>query len=289
LKLFIIGCNGQLGQDMVRCAAQQKFDVSCADFPAVDITNAKSVDDAVCGARPDVIMNCAAYTAVDLCETEAEKAYAINAKGVANLARAARQSGAKLVHISTDYVFDGTKKGPYVETDTPNPRSVYGKSKLAGEQELMQTFDRYFIVRIAWLFGTRGKNFLKTIQSLAKRCATTGEPVKVVKDQIGTPTYTVHVCKQVLSLVNTDHFGLFHGTSEGWCSWFDFAKAIVSAYGITADVQPCTTVEFPRPAPRPANSVLENERLKNLGLNLMPQWEKGLQEYLQEERSNNKP
>ena len=283
MKLFIIGCNGQLGQDMVRCAAQQNFDVSCADFPAVDIANAKSVDDAVCGAKPDAIINCAAYTAVDSCETEAEKAYAINATGVAHLALAARRTGAKLVHISTDYVFDGTKMGPYVESDTPNPRSIYGKSKLAGEQELMQTYDRYFIVRIAWLFGTRGKNFLKTIRSLAEKGAATGQPVKVVKDQIGTPTYTGHVCEQILSLVNTDHFGLFHGTSEGWCSWFDFAKAIVAAYGIGAEVLPCTTEEFPRPAPRPANSVLENERLKKLGLNIMPPWEKGLEEYIEEE------
>jgi dTDP-4-dehydrorhamnose reductase len=288
MKLFIVGCNGQLGQDMVRSALRKNVEVECADFPAVDITNAQSIGDAVDTVKPDVIINCAAYTAVDSCETEIDKAFAVNDIGVRHIALAAKRVRAKLVHISTDYVFDGTKNGPYVETDAPNPRSIYGKSKLAGEQELIKTYDRHFIVRIAWLFGTRGKNFLKTIRSLAEKGAATGEPVKVVNDQIGTPTYTMHVCNQILSLVNTDHFGLFHGTNEGWCSWFDFAKAIVSGYGIPAVVQPCTTEEFPRPAPRPANSVLENERLKKLGLNLMPQWEKGLEEYLQEEKLSNK-
>jgi dTDP-4-dehydrorhamnose reductase len=254
------------------------------DFPSIDIANARSVLDAVSPTSPDVIINCAAYTAVDACETDVDKAYAVNATGVANIAKAAQQVGAKCVHISTDYVFDGTKKGPYVETDAPNPVSVYGKSKLAGEQELVRTWENHFIVRIAWLYGTKGKNFLKTIRSLAEKSAVTKAPVKVVNDQVGTPTYTVHVCRQILTLMETDRFGLYHSTNEGWCSWFDFAKAIVKAYGIPAEIQPCTTAEFPRPAPRPANSVLENERLKKIGLNIMPRWENGLKEYLEEER-----
>jgi dTDP-4-dehydrorhamnose reductase len=287
MKLLIIGCNGQLGRDMMRAGSNRNFDTRGVDFPAVDITNAQSIRDAVSHALPDVIINCAAHTAVDACEKDAEKAYAINCDGVRHLANAAKQVGARCVHISTDYVFDGTKKGPYVETDAPHPISVYGKSKLAGEQELIKTYDRYFIVRIAWLYGTRGNNFLKTIRSLAEKSAATGEPLKVVNDQIGTPTYTMHVCKQILSLINTDRFGLFHSTNEGQCSWYDFAKAIVSAYGLLARVVPCTTEEFPRPAPRPANSVLENERLKKLGLNIMPQWEEGLEEYMREEKSIN--
>jgi dTDP-4-dehydrorhamnose reductase len=284
MKLLIIGCNGQLGKDMMLAAAAQDFIAEGVDFPAIDITDAKTVNATVMRVRPDAVINCAAHTAVDACEKEVDKAFAINSTGVAHVALAAKQAGSKLVHISTDYVFDGTKKGPYVESDTPNPRSVYGKSKLAGESELIKTCDRHFIVRIAWLFGTRGNNFLKTIRSLAEKRATTGEPVTVVNDQIGTPTYTMHVCKQILSLVRTDHFGLFHGTNEGWCSWFDFAKAIVSAYGLRTEVLPCTTAEFPRPAPRPANSVLENERLKKLGLNIMPLWKKGLEDYIEEEK-----
>jgi dTDP-4-dehydrorhamnose reductase len=284
MKILIIGCNGQLGRDMMRAGSNRNFDTHGVDFPAVDITNAQSVRDAVSQARPDVIINCAAYTAVDACEKDVEKAYAINSDGVRHLAIAAKQVGAQCVHISTDYVFDGTKKGPYVETDATNPLSVYGKSKLAGEQELIKTYDRHFIVRIAWLYGTRGNNFLKTIRSLAEKRMATKEPLKVVNDQVGTPTYTMHVCNQILSLINTDHFGLFHSTNEGQCSWFDFAQAIVKAYGLPVDVTPCTTAEFPRPAPRPANSVLENERLKKLGLNIMPQWETGLEEYMEEEK-----
>jgi dTDP-4-dehydrorhamnose reductase len=289
MKLFIIGSNGQLGRDMMLTAAAHRHTVEGMDFPAIDITDQRSVRDAVMRVAPDAIINCAAHTAVDACETEADKAYAINAAGVAHIALAAKQAGAKFVHISTDYVFDGTKKGPYVETDAPNPGSVYGKTKLAGELELKKAYDRHFIVRIAWLFGTRGNNFLKTIRSLAEKHASSGAPLKVVNDQVGTPTYTMHVCKQILSLIGTDHYGLFHGTNEGWCSWYDFAKAIVRAYGLPVEVVPCTTEEFPRPAPRPANSVLENERLKKLGLNIMPQWEKGLEDYLREEKSNNNP
>jgi dTDP-4-dehydrorhamnose reductase len=284
MKLLVIGSNGQLGRDMMLCARAQTLAAEGLDFPAIDITDPRSVDDAVARIRPDVIINCAAHTAVDLCETEESKAFSINSTGVANIVRTAKRSGATVVHLSTDYVFDGDKKSPYVETDPANPRSVYGKSKLAGEQELIRNCDRYFILRIAWLYGTRGNNFLKTIRALGEKRAAAGEPIKVVNDQIGTPTYTIHVCRQILSLINTDRFGLYHATNEGWCSWYDFARAIVAAYGIAVHVLPCTTAEFPRPAPRPANSVLENEKLKKLGLNIMPQWEKGLEEYLEEEK-----
>ncbi len=283
MKLFIIGCNGQLGQDMAISAKKRGHSVSGSDFPAIDITNEQSVANAVAENSPDCIINCAAHTAVDLCETEPEKAFAINKNGVKNIAIAARKTGAKIVHISTDYVFDGTKKGPYYETDIPNPASVYGKSKLAGEEILAQNYDRYFTFRLAWLYGTRGNNFLKTIRSIAQKRVETHEPLKVVNDQIGTPTYTLHVCEQILSVISTDNFGLFHSTNEGFCSWFDFAKAIVESYKIPVQVLPCTTAEFPRPAPRPANSVLENERLKKLGMNILPRWEKGLQDYIKEE------
>jgi dTDP-4-dehydrorhamnose reductase len=285
MKLFIIGCNGQLGKDMMLTAEEHNLDAGGMDFPDIDITKPESVAAAFSRHKPDVVINCAAHTAVDACETERPKAFAINSEGVKNIAEAAQRTGSKLVHISTDYVFDGTKTGPYVETDAPNPRSVYGMSKLAGEQELIKTYDRYFILRIAWLYGTRGTNFLKTIRSLAQKRAAAKEPLKVVNDQIGTPTYTRHVCNQILSLINTDLFGLYHATNEGMCSWYDFAKAIVTAYEIPVVLLPCTTEEFPRPAPRPANSVLENERLKKLGLNIMPRWEKGLEEYLEEEKA----
>jgi dTDP-4-dehydrorhamnose reductase len=286
MKLLVIGHQGQLGRDMMLAASASGFAADGVDFPAIDITSGAGTAAAVGRYRPDAIINCAAHTAVDKCETDTAAAFSVNADGVKNLALAARQSGAKLVHISTDYVFDGAKKTPYVESDTPNPMSAYGKSKLAGEKLLLDTYDRYFIFRVAWLYGTRGNNFLKTIRGLAQKRAGTGEPVRVVNDQIGTPTYTMHVCNQVLSMVSGERFGLYHCTNEGQCSWFDFAQAIVQAYAIPVEVLPCTTAEFPRPAPRPANSVLENEQLKKLGMNIMPQWEKGLEEYVEEEKKN---
>jgi len=284
MSVLVVGHRGQLGRDMMLAAAAKGFAVHGEDFPGIDITRLDSVTKAVARYRPAAVINCAAFTAVDQCESETAKAFAVNADGAKNLALAAAECGAKLVHLSTDYVFDGMKKTPYVETDKPNPLSVYGKSKLEGEKLLAETYDRCFIVRVAWLYGTRGNNFLKTIRSRAQKCAVTGEPVKVVNDQIGTPTYTMHVCRQLLSLMQSEHFGIYHGTNEGSCSWFDFASAIVKAYAIKANVVPCTTAEFPRPAPRPANSVLENERLKKLLMNTMPRWEMGLEEYLEEEK-----
>lgn len=274
--------------DFFLSASRAGHQVSGADFPEIDITSIQSVQASIDAQRPDVVVNCAAFTAVDKCETESKTAFAVNADGVANLGTAAAERGASVVHISTDYVFDGTKPSPYVETDATKPLSVYGASKLEGERRLVETCDRHFILRIAWLYGTRGNNFLKTIRGLAQKRAAIGEPLKVVNDQFGTPTYTMHVCNQVLALIGTTQFGLYHATSEGSCSWFDFASEIVKAYGIAAHVVPCTTaefnVEFPRSAHRPANSVLENQRLKILGLNVMPPWKQGLKEYMDEER-----
>jgi dTDP-4-dehydrorhamnose reductase len=283
MKILVVGHRGQLGSDMMLAAAAAGHAVTGIDFPDIDITGPQSVRAAVDRCLPEAIVNCAAFTAVDICEKESAKAFAVNAEAVGNLGRAAAACGASVFHISTDYVFDGKKKSAYVETDAPNPLSVYGKSKLAGETLLAETCDRYFIFRIAWLYGTRGGNFLKTIRDRARKLAANGERLKVVNDQVGTPTYTVHVCKQILSMIDTELYGLYHSTNEGRCSWFDFAKAIVQAYSIQVDLVPCTTTEFPRPAPRPANSVLENERLKKLGRNIMPEWEIGLKEYLEEE------
>jgi dTDP-4-dehydrorhamnose reductase len=281
----VVGHRGQLGGDMMRAAAAAGHAVTGIDLPDIDITSRDNVRAAVDRCSPETIVNCAAFTAVDRCEHESAKAFAVNAEGVGHLGAAAAERGASVFHISTDYVFDGKKKSPYVETDAPNPLSVYGKSKLAGEALLAKTCDRHFIFRIAWLYGTRGSNFLKTIRDLARKRAGTSEPIKVVNDQVGTPTYTVHVCKQILSMIDTELYGLYHCTNEGQCSWFDFAKAIVQAYSIQVDLAPCTTAEFPRPAPRPANSVLENECLKKLGRNIMPEWEIGLKDYLEEEKN----
>jgi dTDP-4-dehydrorhamnose reductase len=259
------------------------IDTREVDFPEINITDSASVHGVVSEVKPDFIVNCAAYTAVDAAEQNVSQAFAVNADGTANLALAARAAGAAVVHFSTDYVFDGKAGVPYIETDLPCPLSVYGASKLKGEQLLAELCPRHFVLRIAWLYGLTGANFVKTIRSLAIKKKLAGEPLMVVNDQIGTPTWTVDVCRQVFELISTEAYGLYHSTNEGCCSWFDFACAIIAAAGIGAAVQPCATSQFPRPAPRPAYGVLENRALKQLGLNRMPSWQEGFRRFLSRE------
>ncbi|NLG15981.1 MAG: dTDP-4-dehydrorhamnose reductase [Fibrobacter sp.] len=284
--VLIVGSGGQLGSDMVKVFRKEQYAVEEIDFPSIDISDRESVRKAIAKTRPSYIINCAAFTAVDDCETKQETAYAINAKGPENLALTAEETGSLLVHISTDYVFDGTKITPYVETDAPNPLTVYGKSKLEGERLVAQSCSRHQIFRIAWLYGLHGNNFVKAIRNAAVKKISSGEPLKVVNDQFGTPTYTVEVCRQILKCINSGNHGIFHCTSEGWCSWYDFAREILSKSGIDVKVVPCTTEDFPRPAPRPRYSVLENARLKGLGLNIFPEWKVAFENYLDEEKNS---
>jgi dTDP-4-dehydrorhamnose reductase len=286
MNILIVCHNGMLGKDMVLAARNAGHHVTGVDFPDIDITRIDSIQKQVAGIKPEVIINCAAYTAVDACETDRDKAFAVNARGAGLLARCADEARAAFVHFSTDYVFDGTKAVPYVETDPVNPASVYGKSKLEGEVQVQKGCSRSYIFRIAWLYGKNGANFVKTIRNLAQKNASTDTPLRVVNDQFGTPTYTVDVCRQTFGMIETrGHFGLYHSTSEGECSWYDFAVEIVRATGIQVKVLPCTTAEFPRPAPRPMYSVLENSRLKKLGLNMMPDWKEAFEKFLKEERN----
>ena len=284
MNILIVGHNGMLGKDMMLAARNAGHRVTGIDFPDIDITRIESIQKQVNEIRPEVIINCAAYTAVDACETDRDKAFAVNARGAGLLARCADETSAAFVHFSTDYVFDGTKATPYVETDPVNPASVYGKSKLKGEVLVQKGCSRSYIFRIAWLYGKNGANFVKTIRNLAQKNASTDTPIRVVNDQFGTPTYTVDVCRQTFGMIETENFGLYHSTSEGECSWYDFAVEIVRATGIQVKVLPCTTAEFPRPAPRPMYSVLENSRLKKLGLNLMPHWKDAFAAFLDDEQ-----
>jgi dTDP-4-dehydrorhamnose reductase len=273
MRLAVIGSAGQLGTDMIAIGEAARHTVVGLDIPAIDITDRKSTIERIGKLAPDAIINTAAFTAVDACEQKRDVAFAVNADGAGNVAAAAAACDAPVVHISTDYVFDGTGARPYVESDQPHPVSVYGQSKHEGELAVARETDRHWIVRIAWLYGQHGTNFVKTIRTVAARKAAAGEDLPVVNDQRGSPTWTVSICRQLLSLVRTDQYGIFHCTSEGACSWYDFAREIVQAAGIGVRVTPCGTGQFPRPAPRPANSVLENKRLKELGINCMPRWE----------------
>lgn len=280
MKLLIVGCNGMLGTDMMLQAKKAGHAVEGADFPDIDITKPESIREAVARVQPSCIINCAAYTAVDACETNPATAYAVNGRGTANCARAAQERGAVFVHYSTDYVFDGKKTSPYVETDPTDPVTVYGKSKLEGEQHALHLCDHTIIFRIAWLYGLHGNHFIKAIRNAARQKKETREPLRVVNDQWGTPTWTVPVCVQTLALLDAQKYGIFHATSEGACTWFDFAQEILAAAGLPVRVEPCTTAEYPRPAPRPAYSVLENECLKKTGLNMMPEWKQAFRAFL---------
>jgi dTDP-4-dehydrorhamnose reductase len=283
MKLLIVGCNGMLGTDMMIEAKKAGHEAAGIDFPDIDITQPQSVAAIIERTRPDAIVNCAAYTAVDACETSIKTAFDVNARGTANLAAAASECGALFIHFSTDYVFDGLKTSPYVESDPPSPVTVYGKSKLEGERLALECCKQTVILRIAWLYGLAGANFVKTIRAAARKKAALGEPVRVVNDQWGTPTWTVPVCLQTLALLSANQHGVFHATCEGACTWFDFAVEILRHAGINATVVPCTTAEYPRPAPRPAFSVLENERLKTAGLNRMPEWKEALDGFFKAE------
>ena len=286
MKTIIIGCNGQLGYDMVSVFKTEGHMVQGIDLPDIDITDLTSVKTTIKKINPDIIINCAAYTAVDDCENNEETAFAVNAEGIANIANAAESIGAPVVHFSTDYVFDGLKKSPYIESDATNPQSVYGKSKLEGEHNLIKSTKKYFIFRISWLYGRHGNNFAKTIRKVALQKLKSNEPLKVVNDQFGTPTYTKSVCKQILSVIFTDNFGIYHCTNEGECTWFDFAKYITESFTINSEIIPCTTAEFPRPAPRPPYSVLENNCLKTSGLNNMPHWKDAFKVFIEEINEN---
>jgi dTDP-4-dehydrorhamnose reductase len=280
-KILIVGAKGQLGQDMKSIAASAGYSVSGVDVPDIDITDPVVTGKVITAYSPDSIINCSAYTAVDACETHEREAFAVNSDGIAHIAKAAREINARVVHFSTDYVFDGAKNIPYVESDVPNPQSVYGKSKLEGDRRLAQTLPDHVILRVAWLYGVHGRHFIKKIKDRALQMLGSGKALKVVTDEVGTPTYSVDVCRQTLKLLTTDHRGTFHCTNEGLCTRFEFAREILKTYAIDVPLEPCTSKDFVLPAPRPAYSVLENQRLKQLGINVMRDWKVAFREYVE--------
>ena len=278
-KILITGSNGQLGRAINKIYEGDSsivlINTDVVNAIPLDITNTIETMDFVKSEKPDVIINCAALTAVDLCETEIDSAYRINALGPRNLSIAAKEVGAKMVHISTDYVFSGDESEPYTEFDSPNPKSVYGKTKLAGEEFVKQHADKYFIIRTAWLYGD-GKNFIKTMLKLAE----TNEVVRVVNDQVGSPTSADQLAKAIAYLIPTDNYGLFHGTCEGVCSWADFAEEIFRLYDKKVKVERITTDQYPTPAKRPQYSVLENYMFKLTSDFMFKDWKKALVEHI---------
>ncbi len=248
------------------------------DLPELDIAQPEQCFAAIEKHRPDVVVNAAAFTAVDDCETRREEAFLINGYGAGNLSRAAAAAGSLFVHYSTDYVFDGSKKTAYVEQDLPNPQSVYGKSKLLGETLVRQNNPNHMILRVSWLFGPNGPNFIRTIVGAARQ----GKSLRVVHDQRGSPTYTKDVAEQTLRMITAGCRGTYHVTNTGVCSWFELAAKALDWAGIRGvPVAPVPTSEFPRPAPRPANSALADTRLKQDGVPWMRSWEAAAREYVE--------
>ena len=277
-KMIITGCNGQLGREMNRLyAGNTDIELINTDVDELDITSIDAVMKLVKEVNPYAIINCAAYTAVDACETNQDIAFKVNTIGPRNLAIAARETGAKLLHVSTDYVFDGTKETPYYESDPICPQSVYGSTKAEAEKMVQQMADRYFILRTAWLYGD-GKNFAKTMLRLAE----TNDTVKVVGDQYGTPTSAYELAKGIDSLLFSDNYGLFHATCEGSCNWAEFAAEIFRLAGKDTKVQAITTAEYGAPANRPAHSVLENYMFKMTNGYLFADWHDAIEKYLKE-------
>ncbi|MEK6749719.1 MAG: dTDP-4-dehydrorhamnose reductase [Pseudomonadota bacterium] len=282
-RVLITGANGQLGWELQRCAPTGT-QVLAVDSQVLNITDRARIDEVANKNLPHVIINCAAYTAVDKAEQERELAYAVNAQGAENLALAARHLGAKFIHLSTDFIFDGRQSRPYAATDIPAPLGVYGASKLAGEQRVMAAYDRSVIVRTAWVYSAHGHNFVKTMLRLMRE----RDEVRVVADQIGTPTWAHHLAQALWTVVNSQLQGVYHYTDAGVASWYDFAVAIyeesrnIGLLSREVAVRPIRAVDYPTPATRPAFAVLDKTAMWSVPGITSAHWRIGLRQMLQE-------
>lgn len=286
MRVFVTGVAGQLGHDVMEELARRGHEGIGSDMQGgcdvvLDITDRAAVEQAIQSAQPDAVIHCAAWTAVDLAEDEEEKVRAINAGGTENIAAACRAQGCKMMYISTDYVFDGQGDAPWTaDCKSYAPLNVYGRTKLEGELAVSRTLDAYFIVRIAWVFGRNGKNFVRTMLNVGKKCDT----VRVVSDQIGTPTYTLDLSRLLVDMIETDRYGYYHATNEGgYISWYDFTCEIFRQAGYNTRVVPVTTEEYGlSKAARPFNSRLDKRKLVQMGFNPLPPWQDALARYLEE-------
>jgi dTDP-4-dehydrorhamnose reductase len=273
MRIAVTGAGGMLGQAVVAAAAERGHEVVALGRAEADLTDAPALRAALAVAAPDAVVNCAAWTDVDGAEGDEDAATAVNGTGARNVAAAAAACGARVVHVSTDYVFDGSRSEPYVESDPVAPASAYGRSKLAGERAVAAVAPDHAIARTAWLFGAGGRNFVDTMLRLGSE----RDEVRVVADQVGCPTWTGHLAPALLDLAALDATGVFHVAAGGRCSWHDLAAAAMRRAGLDCEVAPTTTAEFPRPAARPAFSVLHTERAETP---VLPAWQEGLSAYL---------
>ena len=276
MKILITGSNGMLGHDLIE-VLKDKHELLLTTSKTLDITDGDSVMDFILKSNPDIVINSAAYTDVDGCESNPDLAYNVNGEGVKNLALACREVDCPLVHISTDYVFNGQNDRPWVEDDEIGPISIYGKSKLEGEEHIKEILEKYFIVRTAWLYGVNGRNFPRTMLELAQKHS----EITVVYDEVGTPTYTPDLAKGISKLIETDYYGTYHLTNSGNCSWCEFARYIFEVADVDVNVIPVTASEFARPAPRPSYSVLENRNWVENGFEPLRNYKEAIKEYIE--------
>ncbi len=276
MKILVTGATGMLGQDVLRVLREQRHEclgVGSADF---DLQDMAAVRAAVTAFSPDAIVHCAAYTAVDKAESEPACCASVNGLGTLNIARAALAVDARLLHVSTDYVFDGSGETPWEEYDLPRPLNVYGLSKLQAEEAVRSLVPKHFILRTSWVFGHGGGNFVETIRRLGKEKSS----ISVVDDQIGSPTYSVDLARLIAQMIVTDRYGTYHGTNEGFCSFAEFARMILRAEGSRCRVNPIPSSQYPSAARRPLNSRLSKRSLDEGGFSRLPIWEDALRRYI---------
>jgi dTDP-4-dehydrorhamnose reductase len=276
MKVLVTGYNGQLGYDVVRRLENLNIECLGTERKKFDLTSKEDTRDFIMNYKPDVVVHCAAYTAVDKAEDEKEVCYDINVNGTRYIAEVCKEIDAKMVYISTDYVFDGDGVDPFNENNIPNPVNYYGETKYEGELEVQKILEKYFIVRISWVFGINGNNFVKTMLKLGKE----RDEISVVSDQVGSPTYTYDLANLLVEMIMTDKYGIYHATNEGDCSWYEFACEIFKQSGIDIIVRPINTEEYPTRAKRPKNSRLFKEKLEREGFDKLPEWKKSLNDYL---------
>lgn len=276
MKILVTGYNGQLGYDVVREGKRHSYEMVGTTSQDLDITQKHVVTNYIHELKPDAIIHCAAYTAVDKAEDDKENCWNVNVNGTSNLAKAASEINAKFMYISTDYVFDGEGSSTFKETDTPNPIGHYGKTKHEGEEIVRELINEWFIIRISWVFGINGNNFIKTMLRLSE----TRDQLTVVNDQFGSPTYTVDLAKLLIQMIQTDKYGIYHASNEGFCNWAEFAAEIFEQAGKTVEIKGIPTEEYPTRAVRPKNSRMAKQKLVDMGFQPLPKWQDALERYL---------
>lgn len=279
MKILVTGAKGQLGCDVVEQLKQRGHEVIGVDVEEMDITNDVQVSQVMEEIRPEGVIHCAAYTAVDAAEDNVQLCQNINVHGTENIVKYCEKTGCKLIYLSTDYVFDGEGNRPWEPDDEADPLNVYGQTKYEGEQLIRQHLEKYYIVRISWVFGKNGRNFIQTMLRLGKE----NGAVKVVNDQIGSPTYTYDLARLLIDMVEKEEYGTYHATNLGICSWYQFACEIFHQAGMEeVIVTPVTSEEFPAKARRPHNSIMNKAKLEDHGFQQLPTWQDALRRYLQE-------